>query len=159
MPLAARVEVVVDRVERELEAVGDSEFVEDVVQVVFLSAPDNIFSAISLFLKPWATRATISRSRWLSGDRSRSRGAGACGGAAIGGGVSSLATNCRMTAAVVCESNQISPACTLRMLLIRSSVAVCLRTIPDVPSFIAWTNSFLSSEAVSTITRVLFLAI
>src|SRR3954468_14354251 len=33
----------------------------------------NIFSAISLFLKPCATSATISRSRWLSGERSRSR--------------------------------------------------------------------------------------
>ena len=41
------------------------------------------------------------------------------------------------------------------MLLISSSVAVCFRTIPEVPSFIAWTNSFLSSEAVSTMTRVL----
>ena len=37
----------------------------------------NIFSAISLFLKPWATSATISRSRWLSGERSRSRVGGA----------------------------------------------------------------------------------
>ncbi len=44
------------------------------------------------------------------------------------------------------------------MLLISSSVAVCFRTIPEVPSFIAWTNSFLSSEAVKTMTRVLFLA-
>jgi hypothetical protein len=34
----------------------------------------NIFSAISPFVKPWATKATISRSRWLSGERSRSRG-------------------------------------------------------------------------------------
>ena len=39
----------------------------------------NIFSAISLFLKPWATSATISRSRWLSGERSRSRVGGAGG--------------------------------------------------------------------------------
>ena len=69
-----------------------------------------------------------------------------------------MATNCRITAAVVWESSQISPACTLRMLLISSSVAVCFNTMPEVPSFIAWTNSFLSSEAVSTITRVLFRA-
>ena len=33
----------------------------------------NIFSAISLFLNPCATSTTISRSRWLSGERSRSR--------------------------------------------------------------------------------------
>ena len=45
----------------------------------------NIFSAISLFLKPWATSATISRSRWLSGERSRSRVGGAGGRDCIGG--------------------------------------------------------------------------
>ena len=44
------------------------------------------------------------------------------------------------------------------MLLISSSVAVCFRTIPEVPSFMAWTNSFLSSDAVRTITRVLLSA-
>ena len=38
------------------------------------------------------------------------------------------------------------------MLFTISSGAVCFRTIPEQPSFIAWTNSFLSSEAVRTIT-------
>src|ERR1035438_4219170 len=42
---------------------------------------------------PCATRATISRSRWLSGERSRSRGA-AC---AATGPESSAATNWRIT--------------------------------------------------------------
>ncbi len=59
-----------------------------------------------------------------------------------------------MTAAVVCESSQISPAFTLRMLLTIRSGAVCFSTMPLQPSFIACTNSFLSSDAVSTITRV-----
>ena len=50
----------------------------------------NIFSAISLFLKPCATSATISRSRWLSGERSRSRvGRGLRSGGG-GGGASSF---------------------------------------------------------------------
>ena len=41
------------------------------------------------------------------------------------------------------------------MLLTISSGAVCFSTIPEQPNFIAWTNSFLSSDAVSTITSVL----
>ena len=69
--------------------------------------------------------------------------------------ISSGDENCRMTAAVVWESSQISPEFTLRMLLTIRSGAVCFRTMPEQPSFIACTNSFLSSEAVSTITRVL----
>ena len=40
----------------------------------------NIFSAISLFLKPWATSATISRSRWLSAEHLGSRVSGGAGG-------------------------------------------------------------------------------
>src|ERR1039458_6173819 len=78
----------------------------------------NIFSAISLFLKPCATKATISRSLWLSRERSRSRLLET--GVPAAGASSAPVANCRMTAAVVCESSQISPAFTLRMLLIRS---------------------------------------
>ena len=40
------------------------------------------------------------------------------------------------------------------MLLTIRSAAVCFSTMPEQPSFIACTNSFLSSDAVSTITRV-----
>ena len=40
------------------------------------------------------------------------------------------------------------------MLLTIRSGAVCFSTIPLQPSFMACTNSFLSSEAVSTMTRV-----
>src|ERR1022692_3750880 len=117
----------------------------------------NIFSAISLFLKPCATKATISRSLWLSRERSRSRLLET--GVPAAGASSAPVANCRMTAAVVCESSQISPALTLRMLLINRSVALCFKTMPEVPSFMACTNSFLSSEAVSTITRVLCLLV
>src|ERR1039457_7145722 len=115
----------------------------------------NIFSAISLFLKPCATKATISRSLWLSRERSRSRLLET--GVPAAGASSAPVANCRMTTAVVCESNQLSPAFTLRMLLISRSVALCFKTMPEVPSFMACTNSFLSSEAVSTMTRVLCL--
>ena len=68
------------------------------------------------------------------------------------------AANWRMTAAVVCESSQISPPYTLRMLLTIRSGAVCFKTMPEQPSFIAWTNSFLSSEAVKTMTLVFLLS-
>jgi hypothetical protein len=62
----------------------------------------NIFSAISLFLYPCATSVTISRSRVLNGDRSRPRPPDELL-------LSSGLENWRITAAVVCESSQISP--------------------------------------------------
>ncbi len=111
----------------------------------------NIFSAISLFLNPWATRPTISRSRWLSGERSRARPFMVAAGR---GRSSPPVANCCITAVVVSESSQISPACTLRMLLNKRSVGECFSTMPQVPSFMACTNSLLSSEPVRTMTLV-----
>ena len=155
--LASRVQVVVDGVERQFQPVGNAQLVEDVVQVVLhrLLADEHLLGHFlvleSLRHQGHDFPLALAERRPFAIARRRRASAAA--------GASSAATNWRITAAVVCESSQISPAWTLRMLLISSSVAVCFRTIPEVPSFIACTNSFLSSEAVRTMTRVLLLAV
>ena len=126
------VQTLVDRVKREFQPVRHAELVEDVVQMVLhrLLADEHLLGHLPVLvaLRDQADDLALALAE-------RRPLAALCWAAPLI--TSAGEANWRITAAVVWESSQISPACTLRMLLTISSGAVCFRTMPEQPSFIA----------------------
>ena len=133
-----------DRVQREFEAVGDAQLIENIVQVIFhrLLADEQFFAN---FLVPESLRHQLHDFFFAVADSS---------GFSRRGPDSEDFANAFITSAVMRLSSQISPACTRWMLFTSKSVADCFSTTPRAPSRIARTTSRSSSAAVSTITRV-----
>ena len=151
--LGLQVQTVVNREERELQAIGDAKLVENIVKMILhgLFGDEhllgNFLVLIALGDEDDDLALTLAQLRAIAGCFAASR----CGGAVKSGG----AANCRMTAAVVLASSQISPSLTLWMLFAISDAGEFFRRMPAQPSFMASTNSSLLSDAVkrTTLTR------
>jgi hypothetical protein len=101
--------------------IGNAEFVDDVVQMVFdhLLADEHLLGHFPVCEALGHQSNDFPLALAECGTFALSVGGGA-GGIDCIAGVSSWATNCRMTAAVVCESSQISPSWTLRIFVVVS---------------------------------------
>ena len=114
---------VVNSVQRQLEPVGDAQLVEHVVKMILhrLLGNEHLFGDFLIFV---ALRDQNDNFAFALAQLRPFTGLALAAAWASAG--SSGEANCRITAAVVFESSQISPACTFWMLLAMSAAAASL---------------------------------
>jgi len=100
--LSRRANIAVNRVQSQFQPIGNRQLMEDAMQMVFHGLLGD-GQLLGDFLVPEALRdcVTTSNSRWLSGER--------CHHFGLHRG-STREENCRITATMLSESSQISPA-------------------------------------------------